>query len=452
MTGTKKMNRQITNKAILMYIIAVLGSVGVFSCKNPEEQREKDKAELKKQKQEQQRFYNNAYTGAVDSLLNTNGYFDAKFDNTDIPKAKQEKMKAELQLSNFNQFRLEAQVKSATLNVLDYYMTLLSKFLGQYGVNISREQLVKEYTNIASGGNQYLFVGTKFPQGFYATEPYFSLTKNFIGNLFFDKKIRYDDEDTQIKLHKFSTAEQNKIIGTVIKICKAMEADIYNSRKNIEKSFAKYWPVLNLDQIPQRYADSFRQTDIAIEQIDGGLVFGYVNNWRLTNAIYATKYISVYDSKLDMKFFEDKDATYTLKRVAKGKWQVIKKNHNGTIDKTHIFNHNVEYRTCVNVCDKKDLPTPVFTAEPGTNVGVKISVETPVYVKTANAEYHIPEKQEKHIKEKIYAATKNYHQQLKLKNMRDSIQSIAQAEAKIIAINKLKQKYKKNILIDYHVK
>ena len=51
----------------------------------------------------------------------------------------------------------------------------------------------------------------------------------------------------------------------------------------------------------------------------------------------------MYNPKLNVNFFGDKNANYKLVKMGQGKWQVVRTDKNGRKAKTPVFTYDVDY-------------------------------------------------------------------------------------------------------------
>lgn len=172
--------------------------------------------------------------------------------------------------------------------------------------------------------------------------------------------------------NEYGESRKQEIVNIVENGYQKMKSELKKHRLQIAKDFAVYYPELDLSQVPQQYRSLFN-ADAAEHESEGGTYYeySYLNN----QPLQVIRSVSVYDSKLKPEFFNDTNVDYSLIKVDKGKWQVIKKSKKTgkVIAKTPVFSHNVDYSMFGWTCYGKPGETR-FNASAGTNVGVHISV------------------------------------------------------------------------------
>jgi hypothetical protein len=148
----------------------------------------------------------------------------------------------------------------------------------------------------------------------------------------------------------------------------------------IAKSYAEYYPILDTDKMPAEFAKYFKdvECDPFYGETEGDPTVGYCR-WGLSRYCSVDRSVSVYDSKLAVDFFGNEGSTYSLKRVGEGKWQVERKDAQGHVSKTKVFDDNVEYHINAGSCSEK--PHSTFSYSPGANLGVHVSATEVLYVK-----------------------------------------------------------------------
>lgn len=199
--------------------------------------------------------------------------------------------------------------------------------------------------------------------------------------------------------------------------------------KEIEKRYIKYYPVLGPLKLPKQY--QWYNRDVVFL---GTLDYSFLA--QETGVIRFGKFIYVYDSKLQMDFFNQPGARYELKSLGDNQWQVVRTSKNGQVAKTHVFSDKAREE-----CEYRSGFHEPFRATPGENFGVFIRYLTDPYeIKAKNDS--VPDVGSKRQKQ-IQAIEKRQHaiyaecDALKL----DSLKAIKR-HAERMADYKLKQRQK----------
>lgn len=181
----------------------------------------------------------------------------------------------------------------------------------------------------------------------------------------------------------FTVSDKEKVWSDWDKIASKAAAELIPQIKEIEKRYIKYYPVLGPLKLPKQY--QFYNKEYVFEQ--GGesgidrLDYS-VLSYRGAGIRFG-KVTDVYDSKLQMDFFNQPGAKYELKSLGNNQWQVVRTSKNGKVAKTHVFTDKGEGKYSSYI-SKEDMQQP-FSVESGTNIGVRIRYVSDLYeVKAEN--------------------------------------------------------------------
>ncbi|MEE1110642.1 MAG: hypothetical protein UIH99_00335 [Alphaproteobacteria bacterium] len=181
----------------------------------------------------------------------------------------------------------------------------------------------------------------------------------------------------------FTVSDKRKVWSDWDKIASKAAAELIPQIKEIEKRYIKYYPVLGPLKLPKQY--QFYNKEYVFEQ--GGesgidrLDYS-VLSYRGAGIRFG-KVTDVYDSKLQMDFFNQPGAKYELKSLGNNQWQVVRTSKNGKVAKTHVFTDKGEGKYSSYI-SKEDMQQP-FSVESGTNIGVRIRYVSDLYeVKAEN--------------------------------------------------------------------
>lgn len=425
------MNKSTIKHAALITAISALTVLGATSCGNSEQKQDKQKAKTEQFKKEQKEFYRTTYQATKDSLLTVRGYDAPRFDGIEtVHNDEMAIWDLEYQLNNPAIVKMDSEVVASASRIVDAYMAQVVALLNKYGLHPDLAHLSNGYKN----NYQYAFVGAKMQYSDYEPEM-FSCIDGFMYEYF-------ESTDDGI-----SEMRKTEIESKVRQILTKMESEIYRSRKSIEKKYACYYPILDPSAIPSEYVKQMLGgNDVAY--VDGeGFGMSYRYAWALTPQIHAYKSVGVYDSKLEVDFFGEPDCKYELKQVSKGKWQVVRTDSRGRVAKTPVFTHNTDYELSVSPVASETSETS-FDFSAGENMGVHVYSTVPVYSKTATKTYLLPKQTETRIRSQIDSLQHEVARKNHLSDERSDIREAALAQAEQIALQKLKQKYGENILIN----
>lgn len=248
-----------------------------------------------------------------------------------------------------------------------------------------------------------------------------------------DCKWVFDWEWNQIQQNLFAEGtsygetRQQEIKNSLNCILEELKKELYASRKNIEKRYAKY--------IPGGQKTINRNCMIFSE---GGACPGY--EYFNFDAVVAERSVKVYDSKLQPEFFADIDAEYKLESVSKGKWRVVKTTKNGKKTYTHVFEHNTDFKTYENlvlnpICKK--VGDCEFVATAGDNMGVHVYFSEVTAIEKAQEQYKAPEKlvaEHKRLSEELKKYEEPYKAEVQKIQKADSVARVMwqQKQANII--------------------
>lgn len=264
---------------------------------------------------------------------------------------------------------LEKAVFDAGCQIVWKHMDMLIMDLAKYGLEIAN---VIDITNDMCKNPEVIMYGAykdANTEDTYNAHDYFA-----------DQIIK------NIHMGSYGEMRQSEIAKIVNDDLSKMFSELYANRKHIEKTFADYFA-----------GGQQCINDNAVSYYSDGEIFAGYNKediyypYRIT-----TRSVKVYDSALPVDFFGDKNATYNLEQVSKGKWRVVKKYTNGKVVKTNVFNHDVDYTisTYGSVSDRTFQP---FAFYPGNNMGVHVMVDEVINVQRAKKQFKTSPKLNKQI-------------------------------------------------------
>lgn len=211
---------------------------------------------------------------------------------------------------------------------------------------------------------------------------------DFIDNQnYFVNDVLYGADTAQ-----YGAKRRAEIVQIIEKQYAKMMSALKANRIAVAKQFADYYPVLDLDRVPKQYRKYFDTYEPAMQRAEGDAWYSYGEYNVIPTSFAIVKYVDVYDSKLKPEFFNVPGAKYKLVRVSKGKWQVVR-TLKGKIDKTPVFDHNVDYKTEMCYWGVEDAKSGdnSFDASAGANMGVHISVKEYEYVAHATKLDKVPD-------------------------------------------------------------
>lgn len=156
--------------------------------------------------------------------------------------------------------------------------------------------------------------------------------------------------------------------------------ELKRNRVAISKEFAAYYPVLNLDGVPQGLQKLFAGFDPAVMHNGNKIAYGYDN---LTQApVCIERKITVRSGNINPEFFNVDSANYELVSVSKDRWQVAR-TLNGVVEKSPVFYYNADVDTTWAFGARDDsFNATIFDTKPG----VKISVAQVLYKQAVAAQ------------------------------------------------------------------
>lgn len=171
------------------------------------------------------------------------------------------------------------------------------------------------------------------------------------------------DESVCSDGESYGDNQKNKMKAAVDGIVAQTKKDLIKNRESVERKYADYYLLQDEKYLGTSYWG------------EGEYGYGYddLNGW--ANSKYLVKYrrVDVYDSKLNVDFFGDKDATYKLVSLGNGKWQVVKTHKNGQVEKTAVFEDPKDFYEDYRPTDEPvKVGTSNFDFEAGRNMGVRV--------------------------------------------------------------------------------
>ena len=221
----------------------------------------------------------------------------------------------------------------------------------------------------------------------------------------------------------YGQMRKDEIMQQVCSLFEKTKKQLIASRKSAEKQYADYYVTEN---------DS---DDIAVEeQGEGARGTGYGNfSWYERGSLLKETRIKVYDSKLPVAFFGDKDAEYKLISLGNDKWQVQKKTASGKIEKTAVFTDKGQIQEwfALGKIDAKDENSFWYT--PGENMGVHVSYGESKIVKRAKKKWEKNKDVVRQINSLNQKIDKMYAQNKELDNRVQSILHYADSVSEVMA-------------------
>ena len=161
----------------------------------------------------------------------------------------------------------------------------------------------------------------------------------------------------------YGDVQKNNMKATVDAIIEKTKKDLIKNRESVEQKYADYYLLQDKKYLGTSY------------WAEGDYGYGYddLNGWQNNKYLIKYRKVNVYDSKLNVGFFGDKDATYKLVSLGSGKWQVVKTNKNGKTEKTPVFEDVKDFYEEYRYSDEPvKVGTSEFYFEAGRNMGVRI--------------------------------------------------------------------------------
>ncbi|MBO7645342.1 MAG: hypothetical protein J6S57_03510 [Alphaproteobacteria bacterium] len=239
---------------------------------------------------------------------------------------------------------MDKEVETAGAKIIENSYKQIVDELAKYKVKISVDYLDNNYLKI-----DMYYVGVINDEYDYANEEWQRLTKNVFEII--------DSAD-------YGDGPKQNMKDKVTAIVEKAQQDLIASRKSVEQKYADFYLV----------SDDARNYLAIVSEGEGEYSFGYADlNYYNSKYKNVERYVDVYDSKLTVDFFGEKDAKYKLVSLGDGKWQVVKKSKNGTVSKTHVFEDKKDFSTCDVFSNEPDtLGRTEFNFEPGYNYGVRV--------------------------------------------------------------------------------
>ena len=177
---------------------------------------------------------------------------------------------------------------------------------------------------------------------------------------------------------QYDAKTQAEIQRIVIRGYVGTMRELKRNRVAISKEFAAYYPVLNLDGVPQGLQKLFAGFDPAVMHNGNKIAYGYDN---LSNSpVCVMRKIQLQASGLNPEFFDDVNAEYKLEAVNNYRWQIVKTTDSGTVAKTPVFYCHADFDTCWEYGARPDAD---FKATAGEKSGVRIALTQLLYKKEA---------------------------------------------------------------------
>lgn len=381
--------------------LAVATLASLNSCKSREQKeadaekaRQEQLAEEKQAEKERKMMESKVYEIARDSVLNARGYQDDVYDRLTSART------ALYNLDDFSQHRvLRERVDTIVVQHSRQCATEILKLFGKYNLrmserytkgdsdqNVLANDALGQYYEYAANRTcaKYIEDATQKSEMHKACMPWL-----LFGNSEEDEQKNKSRWDYAIDWGKYEygAARQAEIQNAVLKIFDKMNHNLDNALRAECKKFAAYYPILDISKsgMPAEYAKQFADYDPINFDEEHGFEFEYA-----PSELCVSRSVSVYDSKLDVDFFGEPNATYKLVKVAKGKWQVVRTSKNGKVAKTPVFSHNVDYS--YNAYAYYGGDSNSFGFEPGANMGVHVYVTEPLWNKVGiNDKYPDPD-------------------------------------------------------------
>lgn len=200
-------------------------------------------------------------------------------------------------------------------------------------------------------------------------------TKEYTGAL---ESLCFKIYNTRIEYPEYFTySDKERVRSDWDKIASKVAAELIPQIKEIEKRYIKYYPVLGPLKLPKQY--QFYNKEYVFDH-GGESMIDFLDYSVLSYkgaGIRFGKVTNVYDSKLKMDFFNQPGAKYELKSLGNNQWQVVRTSKNGKVAKTHVFTDKGEGKYSSYI-SKEDMQQP-FSVESGTNIGVRIRYVSDLY-------------------------------------------------------------------------
>ena len=278
---------------------------------------------------------------------------------------------------------IEKSVKNSARKIINKFFADLGSLLGRYEISLSDYTCGEDedyfYFNTNTNAvckNDLIFTGINlYPENQPDDEAsnLCGITNEF--NPLIDIVQEIVDKSSYNKTRK------DEIMNHVHNLVEKTKDKLIASRKSAEQQYADY------------YLKKDNKDDIAVEECgEGDRTAGYGNfRWNSRGCVKKVLHTQVYDSKLPVAFFGDKDAEYKLISLGNDKWQVQKKTASGKIEKTAVFTDkgHIEGWLCFDDIDAKN--ENCFSYEPGENMGVHVFYSEYKIIKRAKKKW-VPNK------------------------------------------------------------
>lgn len=311
---------------IITYFIGAMLLIGGANFMNKTTQKQKKKTEQIKQHETNQKdtcsfenFYLTNFEKVYDSLLIINGYYNSKYDELNTLDKDYKKLDSLKNKINERPqlIKLNNSVKNAADEIIDKYAKQMNLIIMPVDTNMTAEHIANAYKNATSnrfsGECLYIFVSPETP---IYKEQTLTLRDDFLYSLF-NSEFDWGDTDKNT---------QNHIKGKVYELCKIMETELYNSRKNIEKTFADYYPVLNPKNIPNEYKHLIKSDLVLNITNDKDKIKVKYKNNNIHNPYNITirRQLTIHDTVMPCDFFEDENSTCIFTIDKKQKLKITK--------------------------------------------------------------------------------------------------------------------------------
>ena len=177
------------------------------------------------------------------------------------------------------------------------------------------------------------------------------------------------DLNQYVEHSKYGMERKNEIKQKIENIFQNTKKKLLAIKKDVEKRYADYYIVSDVKEL-----------GIDADDERGNWWFGYsdLNNEYINPKVLVTKKsVSVYDQKLPVVFFGEKDAKYKLVSVGTNKWQVFKTYKNGAMGKTKVFEDKKDFSTRSYPINEDKVAVKVgdseFSFSAGQNKGVHVN-------------------------------------------------------------------------------
>lgn len=405
--------------------ITALGSLN--SCKNAGEQNADPQGIKTERETELKKRADNVYALTRDSVLKANGYDRSVYSNLINASNKLCSIDALSQktILRRNIDTLIARHARSTAQEI-------TKFLNEHNVRVSKRSKTSilrrisitdfahdeyiEYLDNKAWAKSKVYgdsekienVKAKLPQGMFGTSD-----------------NRFDCYAIDWSKYNYNKTHQDEIERGVLKIFDKMNRGLDIALRTEVKKFAVYYPVLNIGTkgVPAEYAGFYEDYDPIDYDSDTDK---FECEYASTN-LCVSRSVNVYNPKLNVNFFGDKNANYKLVKMGQGKWQVVRTDKNGRKAKTPVFTYDVDYSYYTHGGSRHD---DEFEAEPGTNMGVRIYVSEEVWYRSGELNDKYPDPTGK-IAAKRDSLTKEINRLEKLNDRMWKISGVADSIARI---------------------